>query len=146
MQLLPGKTLRAKGVTVTLAEGGGRLTAQEVTYDLGAGRVSASGQVTYSDSRVKQLRATRLTLDLKRGVVAASGQVRAAAPAFQAAAAAFDFRASQAVLQGPYTLSSGSNYSGGASSRLLLTFKGTRLSGVSAPNPASLQRFGPYLK
>ena len=60
----------------------------------------------------------------------------------------FDPSTMQAVLSGPYRVTSGLGRSAGpAGGRLLLTFAGAALTGATTkPGAADLDRFAPYLK
>ncbi|BDP41422.1 hypothetical protein DAETH_13910 [Deinococcus aetherius] len=145
MELQPGERLTAREATVTTRQGG-TLRAQSVAYDLRSGTVTASGGVTYTDARLRDLRADRLVLHVKTGFVSALGAVQSQTPPLSAAALAFDASTSQAVLAGPYRVSTG-GLQAGPGGRLLLVFGGNRLLRVT-PNPdaVTVTRFAPYLK
>ena len=141
MQLKPGERLTAQGATVTTPEGA-TLKAATIVYDLKGGTVTATGGVTFSDARVKNLTASEVVLYAKSDFVAARGGVKADTPALQASTLVFDVRSAQALL-------SGNPQVGGKSagtSAVLLTFGGNRLLRSAAPDAAALNRFGPYLK
>lgn len=144
MELQPGERLTARSATVTTRQGG-TLRAANVNYDLGRGTVTASGSVTYTDARLRDLRADRLVLHVKTGFVSALGGVRAQTPPLGAAALAFDASTSQVVLAGPYRAAGG--LQAGPGGRLLLVFGGNRLLRAT-PNPdaGTVARFAPYLK
>lgn len=147
MQLVPGARLTAQGATVTTRQGG-TLRAQNVLYDLKLGTVTASGGVTYSDARLKNLTANRMVLYVKTGFVTAQGNVSAAAPVLSAEALTFDARTAQVLLSGGARLTvPGRPALVGGSKPLLLTFSGNRLLNAAAgPDAATLSRFAPYLK
>lgn len=145
--LQPGERLTAGEATVTTRQGG-TLRARNVTYDLKGGTVTASGDVTYTDARIRGLRATRLVLHVRTGFVSALGGVQAQTPPLSAAALAFDASTAQAVLRGPYRLAGGAPLAAaGAQARLLLVFGGQRvLRATPTPDAATVARFAPYLK
>lgn len=147
MQLRPGSSLLARGATITTRQGG-TLKAAQVVYDLKAGTVTATGDVSYNDARLKNLSAPRLVLHVGSGFVTASGGVKASAPALSGAVLAFDLSTMQGVLTGPYVVRQGTlNASGGAGDRLLMVFGGNRvLRSSTDPDADSLARFLPYLK
>lgn len=147
MQLRPGASLLARGATITTKQGG-TLRAAQVVYDLKAGTVTATGDVSYDDARLKDLRAPQLTLHVSSGFVTASGGVRAASPALSGAALVFDLSTMQGVLSGPYRVRQGTlNASGEAGGRLLMVFGGNRvIRSSTSPDADSLARFLPYLK
>ncbi|THF85875.1 hypothetical protein E7T09_15295 [Deinococcus sp. KSM4-11] len=147
MQFKPGAYLIATGATLTTRQGG-TLRAAQVRYDLAAGTVTATGDVTYSDARLRGLSARQITVDVKTGFVVASGSVKAAAPGLAGSTLVFDPATMQAVLTGPYRAQQGTlNASGAAGSRLLLVFGGNRVVRSSAdPDTGDLARFQPYLK
>lgn len=142
LQLQPGERLHAQEATLTTRQGG-TLRAEAITYDLKAGMLSASGNVTYTDARLKNLTAGQMVLHLKTGFVTARGGVRAATPPLSAQTLAFDTRTAQALLSGQARLSA----QGTPAQTLLLTFSGHRLiRAQSSPDAATLRRFAPYLK
>ncbi|MVN86037.1 hypothetical protein GO986_04590 [Deinococcus sp. HMF7620] len=147
LNLLPGQTLNAQRATVTTKQGG-TLKAPQLTYDLKAGTVTASGGVTYSDARLRGLSAPTLTLNVKTGFVTASGGVKAQTPALSGAALVFDPSTMQAVLTGPYRVNQGTlKADAPAGGRLLLVFGGNRVvRATEQPDADSLARFTPYLK
>ncbi|PTA69531.1 hypothetical protein [Deinococcus arcticus] len=147
LNLLPGQTLKATGATVTTKQGG-TLKAPQLTYDLNAGTVTASGGVTYTDARLQGLSAPTLTLHLKTGFVVASGGVQAKTPALSGAALVFDPATVQAVLTGPYQVNQGTlKAQAPAGGRLLMVFSANRVvRATQTPDPDTLARFGPYLK
>lgn len=147
LQLQPGERLSAQDTTLTTRQGG-TLRAASVTYDLKQGTVTATGDVTYGDARLKNLSAGRMVLHVKSGFVSAHGGVRASAPSLNAAALAFDPRTAQTLLAGPAGLQQGAQaLNAGAGGHLLLTFSAQRLlRATSAPDGATVRRFAPYLK
>ncbi|WP_221088485.1 hypothetical protein [Deinococcus aquaedulcis] len=147
LNLLPGQTLKAQGATVTTKQGG-TLNAPQLTYDLKAGTVTASGGVTYSDARLQGLSAPTLTVHLNTGFVVASGGVKAKTPALSGAALIFDPATVQAVLTGPYQVNQGTlKVQAPSGSRLLMVFGGNRVvRATQTPDAETLARFGPYLK
>lgn len=147
LQLQPGERLSAQGATLTTRQGG-TLRAANVVYDLKQGTVTATGDVTYGDARLKNLTAGRMVLDTRSGFVSALGSVKASAPALSAAALAFDPRTAQTVLAGPARLQQGTQaLDAGAGGHLLLTFSANRLlRATSRPDAATVGRFSPYLK
>jgi len=140
MQLKPGERLTAQGATITTRDGG-TLRAPSVVYDLKQGTISATGGVTYSDARVRNLTAAQAVLYAKSSFVAAHGGVKAETPALQSDTLIFDLRSAQALLKGNARVGGST-----ATSALLLTFGGNRLLRSGAPDAAALGRFGPYLK
>ncbi|WP_034384490.1 hypothetical protein [Deinococcus sp. YIM 77859] len=142
LELQPGERLSAKAATLTTRQGG-TLRAPNVTYDLQRGTLTASGGVTYTDARLKQLTADQLVLHLKTGFVTARGSVKAAAPALSAQTLTLDTRTAQALLSGQARLTA----QAAPVPTLLLTFSGNRLLRVQ-PNPdaSTLRRFAPYLE
>ncbi|WP_034360158.1 hypothetical protein [Deinococcus phoenicis] len=148
MQLAPGERLSAQGATLTTRQGG-TLHAQSVTYDLKLGTVTASGDVTYNDARLKNLSAGRVVLHVKTGFVTAQGRVKATAPALSAETLVFDTRTVQVLLSGDARLTlpvKGQQVVAG-SRPLLLTFSGNRLLRATAgPDAAAVSRFAPYLR
>ena len=146
MQLKPGEILSAQGATVKLKRGG-TLTASQVTYDLKAGTVTASGNVQYSDARLTNLTAPSVTLHVKSGFVVASGGIKASQPKMTGNALVFDPNTMQAVVTGPFQLTTSARpASGGAGARLLMTFAGNRLfNATEKPTAEDLARFNPYL-
>ncbi|GHF47868.1 hypothetical protein HNQ07_002724 [Deinococcus metalli] len=147
MQFKPGAYLIASGVTLTTRQGG-TLKAAQVRYDLAASTVTASGDVTYTDARLKALSAEKITLDVRTGFVVASGGVTADTPQLSGRVLVFDPATMQAVLGGPYSARQGTlNASGGANDRLLMVFGGNRVVRSSTePDADGLARFLPYLK
>lgn len=147
LQLLPGQRLSAQGATLTTRQGG-TLRAANVVYDLNRGTVTATGDVSYADARLKNLTAGRMVLHVKTGFVSAHGGVRASTPALSASALAFDPRTAQTVLAGPARLSQGSQVlETGTGGHLLLTFSANRLlRAVNRADATTLSRFAPYLK
>ncbi|MBB5233054.1 hypothetical protein [Deinococcus budaensis] len=147
LQLQPGQRLSAQGATLTTRQGG-TLRAANVVYDLAQGTVTATGDVTYTDARLKNLTAGRMVLHVKTGFVSAHGGVRAGTPALNAAALAFDPRTAQTVLAGPARLSQGTRtLEADQGGHLLLTFSANRLlRAASRTDAATLGRFAPYLK
>lgn len=147
LSLRPGDVLSAQGATIKLKQGG-TLNASQVTYDAKAGIVRASGKLSYSDARLSSLSASAVTVYVRSGFVVASGGVRAARPALSGQTLVFDPSTMQAVLSGPYRVTSGLGRSAGpAGGRLLLTFAGAALTGATTkPGAADLDRFAPYLK
>ncbi|MBZ9714534.1 hypothetical protein [Deinococcus multiflagellatus] len=146
LTLLPGQTLKAQGAAVTTKQGG-TLSAPQLTYDLKAGTVTASGGVTYSDARLQGLSAPTLTVYLNTGFVVASGGVKAKTPALSGAALIFDPATVQAVLTGPYQVSQGTLKVQASTGHLLMVFGGNRVVRVTqTPDAETLARFGPYLK
>lgn len=147
MQFKPGAYLVAGGATVTTRQGG-TLRAAQVRYDLASSTVTATGDVTYTDARLKGLSASSITVNVKTGFVVAVGNVQATTPQLSGERLVFDATTMQAVLTGPYRARQGTlNASGGAGSRLLLVFGGNRVVRSStAPDADSVARFLPYLK
>ncbi|SEJ80271.1 hypothetical protein SAMN04488058_11946 [Deinococcus reticulitermitis] len=147
LQLLPNERLTAQQATVHV-KGGGKLSAAQVSYDVKKGVVTASGNVTYSDARMRNVTASNLTVYVNSGFVVASGTVRAASPALSGQTLVFDPNTMQAVVGGPYSISTRLGRTvGAAGDRLLLTFAGQALTGVTGkPSPDDLARFMPYLK
>lgn len=147
MQLLPNERLSAQGATVTV-KGGGKLSAGQVNYDVKRGVVTASGNVTYSDARMKNVTASQVTVYVQSGFVVASGAVRATAPALNGQTLVFDPNTMQAAVSGPYSVNTAlGRTAGAAGDRLLLTFAGNALTGVTGkPSREDLARFTPYLK
>lgn len=147
LQLKPNELLQAQGATVK-TKFGGTLTANQVSYDLKSGVVTASGNVSYSDARMKNVQAAQVTVYVSSGFVVAQGGVRASAPALNGAALVFDPNTMQAVISGPYALSTRLGQSRGQTGdRLLLTFAGNALTNATGkPTPSDLTRFSPYLK
>ena len=147
LQLRPNELLQAQNATVK-TKFGGTLTASQVNYDLKSGVVTASGNISYSDARMKQVRAARMTVHVRSGFVVASGGVQASAPDLSGSALVFDPSTMQAVVAGPYNLSTRlGRTQGQAGDRLLLTFAGNALTSVTGkPTASDLSRFGPYLK
>lgn len=147
MQFKPGAYLLASGATLTTRQGG-TLRAAQVRYDLAAGTVTATGDLTYSDGRLNTLRADTVTVHVKTGFVVASGGVTAANPKLSGGRLIFDPATMQAVLTGPYRAQQGTlNASGAAGGRLLMVFSANRVVRSSTePDADSLARFQPYLK
>lgn len=147
LQLKPGDMLSAQQATVK-TKAGGTLIAAQVTYDLKKGVVTATGDVSYSDARMQKVVAPRLTLYTDSGFVVASGHVRAATPALSGSTLVFDLNTMQAVVGGPYTVTTRlGRTAGAAGERLLLTFAGNALTNVTGkPSREDLARFAPYLK
>lgn len=147
LQVKPDELLQAQGATIK-TKFGGTLTAQQVRYDLKSGLVTATGVVSYSDARVKNVTAANMTLYVKSGFVVAQGNVKASSPALSAAGLVFDPNTMQAVVSGPYDLTTRlGRMNGQAGARALLTFGGNALTGASArPAQSDLARFSPYLK
>lgn len=147
LQLQPGQRLSAQGATLTTRQGG-TLRAANVIYDLNLGTVTATGDVSYADARLRNLTAGRMVLHVKTGFVSAHGDVRASTPALSASALAFDPRTAQTVLAGPARLSQGAQtLEADKGGHLLLTFSANRLlRAASRTDAATLGRFTPYLK
>ena len=78
----------------------------------------------------------------------ARGGVRANTPSLSGNTLVFDPNTMQAVISGPYSLSTRLGQTRGqAGDRLLLTFAGNVLtSATGKPAPSDLSRFSPYLK
>lgn len=142
-----GETLQARGVTLKTGAGG-QLKAEQVRYDLKSGVMTVSGKVSYSDSRMRGVQASSMQLYVKTGFVVAKGGVKAAAPALSAQSLVFDPNTMQALVSGPYSLSTrGKTYKGEAGQRVLLRFAGNALTNAAQrPGAADLSRFAPYLK
>ncbi len=147
MQLKPGDSLVAQNATLKTKQGG-VLKASNVVYDLKSGTVSASGDVSYTDARVRNLSAASIVLYVKTGFVVASGGVKASSPDLSGAALIFDPSTMRSVLTGPFTLNTRYGHpKGAAGTRILLTFGGSNLTSAdTSPNPDDLARFTPYLK
>lgn len=147
MQLKPNEVLSAQGATVKIKRGG-TLTASNVVYDLKAGTVTATGNVSYSDARMTGLTAPSIVLHVKSGFVVASGGVKASKPTMTGSSLVFDPNTMQAAMAGPYKLNTRlGNASGAAGSKLLMTFGGNLLlSADPKPGADDLARFNPYLK
>ncbi|GGI69864.1 hypothetical protein [Deinococcus wulumuqiensis] len=147
LQLRPGEQLQAQGATVK-TKFGGTLSASQINYDLKSGVVTASGNVNYSDARMKNVQAAQVTVHVRSGFVVARGGVRASSPALSGATLVFDPSTMQAVVSGPYNLSTRLGQTRGqAGDRLLLTFAGNVLTSVTGkPTANDLSRFSPYLK
>ena len=147
MQVKPGDTLSAQGATITLKRGG-TLKASNVVYDLKNSTVTATGTVSYSDTRISNMRAAQVVLYVKSGFVVASGDVQASKPSLRGGRLVFDPNTMQAALTGPYTLSgNGKSFSGAAGQSMLLNFSASTLGSVKPqPSAVELSRFAPYLK
>lgn len=148
MQLQPGQRLSAQDATITTRQGG-TLKAAQVTYDLKAGTVTATGGVTYNDARFTDLSAPSMTLNVKSGFVTARGGVKAAKPAMTGAALAFDPSTMQAMLAGPYRVNQGTLRADTAApaGRLLLVFSARSVvRATEDPDSSNRNRFEPYLK
>ncbi len=147
MQLKPGESLTAQGASIRLRRGG-TLNAANVVYDLKSDTVTATGNVTYSDTRVSNLMAQQVVLHVKSGFVVASGGVKASKPSLSAGRFVFDPNTMQAALGGPYSLSgNGKSFSGAAGQSMILNFSASMLSSVKPqPSAVELSRFTPYLK
>lgn len=147
MTVKEGETLQARGVTLKTGAGGS-LKAEQLRYDLKSGVMTASGKVTYSDSRMRAVQASSMQLYVKTGFVVAKGGVKAASPALSAQSLIFDPNTMQALVSGPYTLNAGDKaYKGEAGQRVLLRFAGNALTNaVQRPAASDLSRFAPYLK
>lgn len=145
MQLKPNEVLSAQGATVKVKRGG-TLTANQVTYDLKAGTVTATGNVSYTDARMSDLSAPTVVLHVKSGFVVASGGVKASKPSMSGNTLVFDPNTMQAVLSGPFQIRHGTGANGPAGARLLLTFAGNvLLNATPRPSADDLARFNPYL-
>ncbi len=79
-----GESLSASSAVLTTKQGG-TLRAQNITYNQKASLVTASGNLTYSDYRVKNLTAQTIYVDTRTGAVTALGSVTASAPSASAA-------------------------------------------------------------
>lgn len=147
MTLIPGKSLTARDATLTTRQGGA-LRATQIVYDLKSSTVTATGNVTYNDTRFKNLSAPRVLLNVNSAFVTALGGVRADVPALTGTALVFDLTTMQAVLTGPYTARQATlNASADAVGRLLMVFGGNRVVRSStSPDAETLRRFTPYLK
>ncbi|MFB9994247.1 hypothetical protein ACFFLM_20020 [Deinococcus oregonensis] len=146
MQLNPGSALKAQNATLTTRQGG-TLRAQNVIYDLKAGTLTATGNVTYTDVRLKGVSANKVTLYVKTGFVTATGGVKATTPALSGSVLIFDSQTMQTLLSGPFDLKTSAGAKAGkVGERLLLTFAGNRLTRTSTPDAGTLTRFAPYLK
>ena len=147
MQLKPGESLTAQGASIKLKRGG-TLNAASVVYDLKSNTVTATGNVTYSDTRVSNLVAQQVVLYVNNGFVVASGGVKASQPDLSGGALVFDPSTMRSVLTGPFKLSTRYGHpSGAAGTRILLTFGGSHLTSAdTSPSDDDLARFTPYLK
>lgn len=146
MQVKPGEVLSAQGASLKIKRGG-TLKANQITYDLKAGTVTATGNVSYSDARLSQLTASSVVLHVRNGFVVASGGVRAVKPNLSGSTLVFDPNTMQAVLTGPFQIRHGKGASGPAAGRLLMTFAGNLLlNATPKPSADDLARFNPYLK
>lgn len=146
MQLRPGNSLTAQNATLK-TRSGGVLNAAQMVYDLKAGTVTASGTIRYSDARLSGLGASKMVIDVQSGFVVASGRVQASQPPLSSQSLVFDPSTMQAVLTGPYTLTTPQGaQKGAANSRALLTFAGNKLVRLrTAPAAQELSRFARYL-
>ncbi|UWX65273.1 hypothetical protein [Deinococcus rubellus] len=79
-----GESLSATSAVLTTRQGG-TLRAQQITYNQKASLVTATGTLSYSDNRVKNLSAQTIYVDTRSGAVTAVGNVSAATPAASAA-------------------------------------------------------------
>ncbi|WP_291432590.1 hypothetical protein [Deinococcus sp.] len=148
MQLQPGQQLSAQGAAITTRQGG-TLKAAQVTYDLRAGTVTATGNVTYNDARFTALTAPSMTLNVKTGFVTARGGVKASKPAMTGAALAFDPSTMQAMLSGPYRVNQGTLRADtdAPAGRLLLVFSARSVvRATEDPDSSNRNRFEPYLR
>ncbi|AWN23610.1 hypothetical protein DKM44_10525 [Deinococcus irradiatisoli] len=79
-----GESLSATAAVLTTLQGG-TLRAQNITYNEKAALVTASGNLSYSDNRVKNLTAQTIYVDTRSGAVTAVGGVSASTPPASAA-------------------------------------------------------------
>lgn len=79
-----GESLNATSALLTTKQGG-TLRAQRITYNQKASLVTASGNLSYSDNRVKDLSAQTIYVDTRTGTVTAVGNVKASTPSASAA-------------------------------------------------------------
>lgn len=79
-----GESLSARSAVLTTRQGG-TLRAQQIIYNEKVGLVTATGTLSYSDSRVKNLSAQTIYVDSRSGAVTAVGSVSASTPAASAA-------------------------------------------------------------
>ncbi|WP_291426920.1 hypothetical protein [Deinococcus sp.] len=147
MQLKPDDSLVAQNATLKTKQGG-VLKANNVVYDLKSGTASASGNVSYSDARVKELTAETIVLYVRSGFVVASGGVKASQPDMSGNTLIFDPFTMRSVLTGPFSVNTRYGHPKGAlGTKIMLTFGGSSLiSANTNPSPDDLARFAPYLK
>ena len=78
-----GESISATGATLSTSQGG-VLNASKLTYNQSASLVTATGNLSYSDNRVKELSAQTIYVNTKTGAVTAVGAVKASTPAASA--------------------------------------------------------------
>lgn len=146
MQLKAGEQLSAQNATLKF-RGGGTLSAAQVTYNVKAQTVTATGSVRYSDARFRNLTAGTVRMSLGSGFITATGGVKAENPALSSPTVVFDPHTVQALVMGPAQLSQGTLKTGMTpGGKLLVLFSGPRISRVTSKVDAgTLARFTPYL-
>ncbi|AZI42544.1 hypothetical protein EHF33_07130 [Deinococcus psychrotolerans] len=136
-----GESLSASGAVVTTRQGG-TLKAQQISYNQKASLVTATGNLSYSDYRVKNLSAQTIYVDTRTGAVTAVGNVSASTPAASAAQMVALPTKSAILLRGAAKVSTlGKDISGETISLNLVT-------GVADTEVTSSEQaeFAPYLR
>lgn len=134
-------TITATGTTLTTRQGG-TLRADSIVYNPKQALVTATGNLNYSDNRVKGLSAQTIYVDTRSGAVTAVGGVKTTHPQASAAQLVALPLKNQMLLSGNAQIMSGpKNYTADKVIFNLLVGKA-----VLNPSADDLKAFAPFLK
>ncbi|MBB6098546.1 lipopolysaccharide assembly outer membrane protein LptD (OstA) [Deinobacterium chartae] len=143
-----GDYLKAKSASLR-TEQGGSLSAAQVDYNAKSGLLNASGNLQYTDARLKNLTAKSVVMETQRQLAVASGGVRGTQPGLQADTVVVDYGNNRALLYGNYRWENGKTRLRGDkdNSALLVSFADPNNLKVSTKVPADvLKAYSAYLK
>lgn len=134
-------TITATGISLTTRQGG-TLKADSIVYNPKQALVTATGNLNYSDKRVKDLQAQTIYVDTRSGAVTAVGNVKTQRPQASAAQLVALPLKSQLLLSGnAKIMSGGQNVAADKILFNLLLGKGTL-----NPQNGDIAAFAPYLR
>lgn len=136
-----GEAVSASGSTLTTRQGG-TLRADNVIYTPKQARVTATGNLNYSDSRVQGLSAQTIYVDTRSGAVTAVGNVKTARPQGSAAQLVALPTRQQLLLSGAARLQVGAQHY--SADKVLFSLQAGKA--VLNPAAADVQPFSPFLK
>lgn len=134
-------TITASGITLTTRQGG-TLRADNLVYNPQQAQVSATGNLNYSDARVKGLSAQTIYVDTRSGAVTAVGNVKTTAPQASAAQLVALPLKNQMLLGGAAKIMSGGQWA--SADKILFNLAAGK--GTLNPKAGDLGAFAPYLK